>query len=62
MIEVLLTTGVWVCVYEDENLTTEELSEEANDSDLKVGTLHIAELPDQTKVDCSKIAAIRFNA
>lgn len=62
MAEVLLNTGVWACIYEDETLSTDDLAGVASDSYLEVGTLKIAVLPDRTIVDCSKIAAIRFNA
>ncbi len=61
MIEVLLLSGIWVEVYEDKNLTTEELSDVANDSGLQVNTAQTALLPNMTTVDCTKIAAIRIN-
>jgi len=61
MIEVLLKDcGVWVEVYRDDNLSSNELAAIARDCGLEPDALYQVEMPNLTRVHCAKIAAVRF--
>lgn len=61
MIEILLKRGKWVCVYIDENLTTDELQGVALNAGLNPLDGATALLPDGTLVASQEVVAIRFN-